>query len=129
MYKMAGFTNKTNLKIISGSTSPLSTARSIFIPEENYKIFMNKSTPIDTVNYSAVIVQRVTMDDSSAGYQISGYNQAERYFKILPSIQNNNATSITVGGATELCKMLGTTFLSEYTRFIDLPSKIKKLGG
>ena len=61
MYKMAGFTNKTNLKIISGSTSPLSTARSIFIPEENYKIFMNKSTPIDTVNYSAVIVQRVTM--------------------------------------------------------------------
>lgn len=101
MYKMAGFTNKSNLKIISGSTSPLSTARSIFIPEENYKIFMNKSTPIDTVNYSAVIVQRVSMDDSSAGYQISGYNQAERYFKILPSKQNNNATSITVGGATE----------------------------
>ena len=35
---------------------------------------------------------------------------------------------ITVGGAAELCKMLGTTFLSEYARFIDLPSKIKKLG-
>tara|TARA_Y100001970_G_scaffold294371_1_gene452015 strand:+ start:28970 stop:43993 length:15024 start_codon:yes stop_codon:yes gene_type:complete len=101
MYKMAGFTNKTNLKIISGSTSPLSTARSIFIPEENYRIFMNKSTPITTVNYSAVIVQRVEMDDSSAGYEISGYNQAERYFKVLPSKQNNNSTSITVGGATE----------------------------
>ena len=93
-YKVAGFTGKNYLKILAEQSSPTSTNQSIIIPDNNYEIFLNKSTPVKKINYSAVIVQR-----SAAGWTVSGYDIENPYFTIIPSLANSNAARIEVGTA------------------------------
>ena len=93
-YKVAGFTGKNYLKILAEQSSPTSTNQSIIVPDNNYEIFLNKSTPVKKINYSAVIVQR-----SGAGWTVSGYDTENPYFTIIPSLANNNAARIEVGTA------------------------------
>jgi len=90
-YKVAGFTDKKYLKVIAEQSSPSSNTSSIIMPDEDYQIKLNKTAPLIRVNYSAVIVQK-----TMSGFKIDGYNLANPHFTILPSIQNNNTTSITV---------------------------------
>jgi len=89
-YKVGGFTDKKLLKTLAEHSSPSSTNTSIIIPDDNYKIILNKSTPIKKFVYSAVIVQI-----SETGYTVSGYNSKFPYFTIIPSITNGNAYTIT----------------------------------
>ena len=44
-YKLGGFTDKDNLKILTDSVSPGSTSGSKFIPDENYKILVQDIKP------------------------------------------------------------------------------------
>ena len=94
-YKVAGYTDKKFLKILAEQGSPSSTNNSIVIPDENYRIILNKSAPVDRIVYSAVIVER-----SANGYTVSGYDLNNPYFSIIPSQQTNNAYSIKTGKAT-----------------------------
>lgn len=94
-YKMAGFSDKTMLQVIAEQSSPTSTNQGVIIPEENYRLFVSKSTPVDTIVYSAVIVEQ-----TSNGYTVSGYDTESPYFMIIPSKANNNAYDITVGTET-----------------------------
>ena len=41
-YKLGGFTDKANLKILTDSISPGSTSGSQFLPSENYKVYFRK---------------------------------------------------------------------------------------
>ena len=44
-YKLGGFTDKDNIKILTDSVSPGSTSGSKFIPDENYKILFQDIKP------------------------------------------------------------------------------------
>jgi hypothetical protein len=90
-YKMAGFSDKKYLQILAEQSSPTSTNASIMIPNENYDVVLYKSTPVDKVTYSAVIVEKTTN-----GYSVRGYNLNSPYFTIIPSVVNNNGYKITV---------------------------------
>lgn len=108
-YRVAGFTDKKFLKILAEQGSPTSTNNSIVVPDENYRIFVNKSVPVDRIVYSAVIVEK-----SANGYTVSGYNLSNPYFTVVPSLVNNNAYSITVN------KRTGTVYRDFETRLVDV---------
>ena len=93
-YKVAGFVDKNYIKIISEQSSPSSTSASVIIPEENYEIYLNKSSVIKKINYSAVLVTK-----SNAGYTVSGYDVENPFFTIIPSLANNNFSRIQAGNA------------------------------
>ena len=57
-YRLGGFTSKEKIKILLDSRSP-NASGTVFLPDENYKVFYNKSAPVDTVNYSGVIIEKL----------------------------------------------------------------------
>ena len=95
-FKLGGFSNKDNLDVIVGSYSPSSTNKSVFIPKENFDVYLYKSAPIKYCNYSGVIVEK-----TANGYKLSGYNNFDRQFKYYQPRINNNFTTIVVGATTE----------------------------
>ena len=67
-FKLGAFTEKSKFKLILDSRSP-SNQGNVFVPPENYEIFSNTSTPIKTVAYSGVIIEKV-----AGGYTVRGYS-------------------------------------------------------
>lgn len=98
-YRVGGYTDKKFLKILAEQGSPSSINSSIIIPDENYKIILNKSSPIGKLVYSAVIIEK-----SPSGFAVSGYDLNTPYFTIIPSSASNNAYTIKAG------KLDGTIF-------------------
>ena len=94
-YKIAGFTDKDYLRILAEQSSPTSTNESIIVPNDNYEIYLNKSTPIQKINYSAVIVET-----TANGWTVSGYDNENPYFLIIPSVVNNNIATVQSGDIT-----------------------------
>ena len=92
-YKVAGFTDQKYLNILAEQNSPSSTNDSIVIPNENYKVHLYKSTPVNKLVYSGVIVEK-----TANGYTIRGYDLGNPYFTIIPSIVNKNAYKLDVLG-------------------------------
>jgi FG-GAP repeat len=90
-YKMAGFTDQSLMQVIAEQSSPSSTNTGIVIPNESYSIGLFKSTPTNTVTYSAVVIER-----TATGYSVSGYDSSTPYFTIIPSLANNNSYSVSV---------------------------------
>ena len=90
-YRLAGFSSKENFNLILDSKNP-SSAGNVFIPQENYSIVYNSSSPIKKLSYSGVIVTRV-----HDGYEIKGYSTSESFFKYYPPSQQGGVT-INVGG-------------------------------
>lgn len=91
-YKVAGYTDQRYLQVLAEQVSPTSTNESILVPNENYTVFLNtKPVPVDTISYSAVIIEKTTN-----GYTVRGYDLFNSFFTIIPSIVNNNANKITV---------------------------------
>ena len=90
-YKVGGFVDKDIITVTAEQTAPGTTRGGVIIPDANYKIYLDKSVPISTAVYSAVIVQKV-----DNGYTVSGYNTQNPYFTIIESVANNNAESVTV---------------------------------
>jgi len=96
-FKLGGFTDKQKVKIILDSRSPTnSLAEGLYVPEENYNIFLNTSSPIAVYNYSGVIVEK-----TADGFLIRGYNDETPYFTYFPVIETANDPVVTVGGITE----------------------------
>jgi len=90
-YKMAGFSDSSFLTVQAEQASPSSTTNSVIIPPENYRIELYKSTPTQSIVYSAVVIER-----SENGYTVSGYDTTDPYFTIIPSLANNNSYPVTV---------------------------------
>ncbi len=95
--KLAGFTDKKKLKIILDSRSPrASETEGIFIPEENYQVFLNTSSPLEAISYSGVIVEK-----APGGFIIRGYNNDAPYFRYFQAQATANDITVSVGGITE----------------------------
>jgi hypothetical protein len=90
-YRMAGYTDKNYIKVLAEQSSPSSTNDSIIVPDENYTVHLNKSSPLKKIVYSAVIVEK-----TNNGYTVSGYDVSNPYFTIIPSLANNNAYVVDV---------------------------------
>jgi hypothetical protein len=93
--KLGGFTTKEKFKLILDSRSPLNTSN-VFVPDENYNIILNTSSPVTTVDYSAVIVEKQT-----SGFIISGYNKFSPVFKYFKPLVANKDYVTNIGGISE----------------------------
>ena len=103
-YKLGGLTDKENLKILTDSVSPGSTAGSKFIPDENFKILFRTSNPVNSFYYSGVLIEAntdTTVDGSTlqGGYKILGYSTHRPYFKFFYPMKNTSNSNIDVAGA------------------------------
>lgn len=95
-YKVGGFTSKDKFKISLETVTSYKTVDNIFVPEENYQIALNVSTPIKTLAISAVIVER-----GDTGFIVKGYDKINPYFTTLKPQHQPNDKIETVGGISE----------------------------
>ena len=93
-YRVGAFTNKNQFNLLLESKTPLSTGN-VFIPQEDYNIFLNTSSPTAKLTYSGVIITKVP----TGGYEIKGYSRTQPYFKYYTPLQSG--ISINVGGISE----------------------------
>ena len=92
-YRIGAFTSKEKFNLLLDSKTPLS-AGSVFIPQENYEIILNSSSPIKRITYSGVIITKL-----QDGFEIKGYSRKQLYFKYYPFL--TSGVSINVGGISE----------------------------
>ena len=100
-YKLGGFTDKENIKILTDSVSPGSTSGSKFIPDENYKILFRTSNPVQSFQYSGVLIEKNTeagADGSTllGGYRVLGYSTAKPYFKFYYPRKTSKSNKVKV---------------------------------
>lgn len=92
-YRLGGFTSKSKFNILLDSKNPTSSG-GVFVPEDNFNVFLNVSTPIRKLAYSGVIISKY-----ADGFEIRGYNVDEPYFVYYPYRQNDRI--IRIGGISE----------------------------
>lgn len=61
-FKLGGYSTKDKLKLLLDSRTP-NAQGSIFVPDENYSIYTVKSSVVENVNYSAVIIEKLAETD------------------------------------------------------------------
>jgi hypothetical protein len=94
--RLAGFVDKEQQKYVLDSKNPKSTTSSIFIPNENYNIIFNVSSPIYSLAYSGVIIEK-----TSQGWKITGYDSKDPYFTYYKPVISQTDPLISVGGVSE----------------------------
>jgi hypothetical protein len=91
-YSMAGFTDVQNLSVFASPNNPADVGAEEMIPDADYSLFLNTSTPVGTINYSGVII---SIAGNNTGYKITGYNRNNPYFTIYAAA--TTAASIPLG--------------------------------
>ncbi len=91
--KLGGFTGKTKFRLLLDSKS-ITSSGGVFVPEENYQIVSNVSSPIKKIVYSGVAITKY-----ADGYEVRGYNVDDPYFTYYP--WNLTGRTINVGGISE----------------------------
>ena len=96
--KIAGFTSKEKFNLILDSRSPTQslTQDGIFVPQENYQVFLNTSSPNDLAIYSGIVIERTEL-----GYLVRGYNLEKPYFEYYSPLTGSSSSVVTVGGISE----------------------------
>ena len=92
-YRVGSFTSETQFNLLLESKTP-SSKGNVFVPAEDYKVFLNKSSPVKKLIYSGVIITKL-----STGFEIKGYSISQPYFHYYP--YTNTGTTINVGGISE----------------------------
>ena len=112
-YKLGGFTDKGNIKILADSVSPGSTSGSKFIPDENFKILFRTSNPVQSFNYSGVLIEKNTdtttdTDGSTVtfagGYKILGYSTEKPFFNFNYPVKTSKSTAVSIAGSIKIEK-------------------------
>lgn len=93
-HRLGAFTNQDHFNILLESKTP-SSAGNVFVPVEDYKIFLNKSSTIKKLIYSGVIITKI-----STGFEVKGYSLTQPFFKSY-SPRTETGTKINVGGISE----------------------------
>jgi hypothetical protein len=94
--RIGGFVDKEQQKYLLDSKSPQSRSSSVFIPPEDYEIFFNVSSPIRTLSYSGIIVEK-----TDRGWSVSGYDKLNTYFEYYRAFETSADPIIFVGGVSE----------------------------
>ena len=97
-FKLGGFSDKQKINLILDSRSPQQQLEEggIYIPQENYQVFLNTSSPQSVAVYSGIIIEK-----SSSGFVIRGYNNQNPFFEYYEPITSSKTVPITVGGISE----------------------------
>jgi len=93
--KIGGYTDKNKFKLLLDSRTPLNEGN-VFVPDENYQVFLNQSSVIDLVPYSGVIIEKVP-----SGFIVRGYNYNNPYFKYFTPVSLADDPTVVVGGTSE----------------------------
>ena len=93
-YRMASYSDKQYIKLVTEKSSPNSTNTTLTIPDESYNILLYKNQPFDQIKYSSVAVQRV----DGGGYAVFGYGTSQPYFEILQSQAVGKLQEYSAGG-------------------------------
>lgn len=91
--RLGGYTSKEKLKIILDSKNPVSYS-GVFVPDENYKVFYNKSSPVQELVYSGVLITKY-----EDGFEVRGYSKDQPYFKFYD--WDRSGREINIGGISE----------------------------
>jgi len=94
--RLSGFVDKKQQKYLLDSKSPNSSSGTVFIPQENYDVIFNVSSPINNITYSGVIVEK-----TESGWTINGYDDIAPYFNYYKAVPNQKDPLISVGGVSE----------------------------
>ena len=94
--RISGFVDQEQQKYLLDSKNPSSTSSSIFIPPENYDIIFDVSTPISSVAYSGVVIEKV-----NRGWKIVGYDSLDPIFRYFSAVPTQSDPVISVGGVSE----------------------------
>ena len=94
-FKLGGFTEKSKFKLLLDSRTPYNEGN-VFVPEENYKVFLNTSAPLDKISYSGIVIEKAT-----AGFIVRGYNFERPYFNYYSIVERNQDPVVVVGGVSE----------------------------
>lgn len=92
-YRVGAFTSKEKFNLLLDSKNPIS-AGSVFVPQEDYEVILNTSSPIKKISYSGVIITK-----NNNGFSIKGYSKTQPYFKVFSPMASGH--SVTVGGISE----------------------------
>lgn len=92
-YRIGGFSSKPKFNLLLDSKTPLSSG-SVFVPQEDYTLALNSSSPVKKITYSGIIITKLT-----DGYEIKGYSLTQPYFKYYNYSQSGPI--INVGGISE----------------------------
>ena len=92
-YRVGSFTNQDQFNLLLESKTP-SSSGSVFIPKEDYSIFLNNSSPTKKLSYSGVIITRL-----QDGFQVGGYSLTQPFFNYYSYGQPG--ANINVGGISE----------------------------
>ena len=93
-FKIRGYSNKTNFKLLVDSKTPVNST-TLFVPDENYELIYNVSTPIEVLTYSGLIVEK-----APSGYILRGYDKNDPYIRYHAVFQQNNDPVMRVGGVS-----------------------------
>ena len=93
--KLGAFTDVDKLRFVLDSRTPLNKGN-VFLPTENYSVFLNRGTATDIVTYSGVIVEK-----QAYGYVVRGYNLDNPVFNVYEPLVRQNDPKINVGGVSE----------------------------
>lgn len=93
--KLAGFTSNDKITLSFDSKKP-SKNNSMIIPDTNYSIFLNKSTPISKKNYSGIIIEK-----HPSGFLINGYNFNNPVIEYSPYVGKPDDQIVNIGGTSE----------------------------
>ena len=92
-HKIGGFVNKDKFKITIDSVSPSSASSGVFLSDNDYSIFLDKSSPVKSIGVSGVIVQK-----TDKGYSIKGYDTQNPYFTCYMPVFTAIDPATTIGG-------------------------------
>jgi hypothetical protein len=96
MAKLGAFASKDKLSVGIDAVDPTSPYPGVLIPSQDYQIFSNKSSPIESLGISGIIIQK-----TNTGWTIRGYDKYCPYFTILKPFTSNVDQIERVGGVSE----------------------------
>ena len=94
--RLSGFVDKAQFSYVLDSRTPKSASSSIYVPPENFEVIFNVSSPVQSVVYSGVVIEK-----RAEGWKIYGYDKLNPTFKYFEALPTNADYLITVGGVTE----------------------------
>jgi len=97
-FKLGSFSDTSKLNLVLDSRSPQQQLEEggIYIPQENYKIIFNTSSPQKIATYSGVVVEK-----RANGFTIRGYNNENPFFEYYTPRIGSKSVNVTVGGISE----------------------------